>query len=215
MSSKTDASRDPAQRLVLSTIEEIESRGIAQVTVRGIAARAGVNIAAVNYYFRSKEALIAEAKELAIRHLVQDASQMLEPISASPEAGLATFLEYLLEGTRKYPRMTRAQLHDAFVADDYSGPFPRLFAPILERLRDALTAAVPALDPGQAGRRVMAALSAVLFPSFFPGLFAPLRPLDIEEDRRAYCREIARSALAASGAGKPPRAQRRRARDRR
>ncbi len=67
------------------------------------------------------------------------------------------------------------------------------------RLRDLVRAAVPGLDDQAAARRVVAALSAVFFPSFFAGLYEGLNALGSPADRLAYVRELARQALAPPG----------------
>jgi hypothetical protein len=96
----------------------------------------------------------------------------------------------------RFPRISKAHLHQAFVADDYQGMFPQRFAPVLERLRAALCAALPGLDRAAAARRVIAALSATFFPAFFAPLFQPIAALDTPEQRAEYALEVARRALA-------------------
>jgi AcrR family transcriptional regulator len=54
-------SDDPRHRLLEAAGEIFSERGFTGATVRKIIARAGVNIAAVNYYFRDKERLYIEA----------------------------------------------------------------------------------------------------------------------------------------------------------
>jgi hypothetical protein len=103
----------------------------------------------------------------------------------------------LLEGTRRFPRISKAHLHDAFSGDDYTGPFPVQFAPMVLRIRDALRQAVPGLSEAAASRRTVAALSAIFFPGFFVGgLFRELAPLDRPRDRREYTQNVARQMLA-------------------
>ncbi len=188
--------RETAARLVDAAIEQIEHHGLARLTVRGVAAAAGVNIAAVNYHFRTKDALVSAALEGSIRHMVGDCEAMLDRMPRDPAASLEELLGYLVEGALRFPRIGKAHLHDGFIADDYSGPFPTLFLPVMVRLRDALRAAVPGLGEGEAARRVVAMLSAVLFPAFFSGLYQPLHALSSPADRAAYARELARQALA-------------------
>ncbi|AUX39496.1 AcrR family transcriptional regulator [Sorangium cellulosum] len=187
---------DPRQRLVVAAIDQIEKHGVGQATVRRIAAAAGVNIAAVNYYFRSKEALLAAALEGSIRHMLADSEEFLARMPEDPVDALSGLLGYYLEGSLRYPNVGRAHLHDAFHVDDYSGAFPTLFAPVMVRLRDLVRAAVPGLEERAAARRVVAALSAVFFPAFFAGLYAGLDALGSPADRLAYVRELARQTLA-------------------
>lgn len=194
---------DPRQRLVIAAIDQIEKHGVGQVTVRKIAAAAEVNIAAVNYYFRSKEALLAAALEGSIRHMLEDGDELLARMPDDPMEALSGLLGYYLEGCLRYPNLSRAHLHDAFHADDYSGPFPTLFAPVIMRLRDLVRAAVPGLEERAAARRVVAALSAVFFPAFFAGLYEGLSALGSPDDRLTYVRELARQTLAPAEAATP------------
>ncbi len=50
-----------AERVLKSAVEVFAEKGFRDATVQEICERAGANIAAVNYYFRSKENLYAEA----------------------------------------------------------------------------------------------------------------------------------------------------------
>lgn len=198
------------QRLVDAAIAQIEEHGLAQLTVRGVAAAAGMNIAAVNYHFRSKEALVAAALEGSIRHMVQDSNEFLARMPEDPVRVLGDLLGYYMEGALRYPGLSKAHLHDAFAVGDYSGPFPTLFSPVMERLREAVRSAVPGLDDRGASRRVVAALSGVFFPSFFAGLYRSLDALGSAADRAAYARELARQTLApADPTGRTARPKRR------
>lgn len=196
MRQSEQAERAPTERLLEAAIGEIERVGLGRLTVRAVAQAAGVNVAAVNYYFRSKEALVQAALEATIRHLVQDCELPIARMATEPEAGLSELVLYLLEGGLRFPRIGKAHLHGAFIEDNYDGPFPRLFSPVLARLRDALRAAVPGLSERDAAQRVTALLSAVLFPVFFGGLFATLGALASAEQRQHYADKLVRQALS-------------------
>jgi AcrR family transcriptional regulator len=60
MSRHKDSNSETRQRLLAAAGEEFAGQGFHNTTVRDICRRAGVNIAAVNYYFRSKEELYEE-----------------------------------------------------------------------------------------------------------------------------------------------------------
>jgi AcrR family transcriptional regulator len=192
----TPPADEPRARLVEAAIEQIEQHGLSRLTIREVAAAAGANIAAVNYYFGSKDALVSAALEGTIRSLMEDVDEILKDLAADPKRGFAELFEYLLEGIQRYPRISKAHLHDAFSGDDYSGPFPALFAPMLGRIRGALRAALPELSEAAASRRTVVGLSAVFFPGFFAGLFRGHMVLDSQRERREYAHEIARQLLA-------------------
>jgi AcrR family transcriptional regulator len=191
----------PRERLIEATILEIERHGLSQLTVRAVAAAADMNIAAVNYHFRSKQALVTAALESSIVHMLEDTDAILArlPEAPEPEAPEEVFTEllgYYLEGCLRFPRISKAHLHDGFVADDYSGTFPQRFAPVLERLRVTLCEALPGLDTELAARRVIAALSGVFFPAFFAPLFQCFAALDTPQARSLYVLQLAHHALA-------------------
>lgn len=80
-----------------TAIEVFAERGFRAATVREICARASVNVASVNYYFRSKEALYSKALTLAIQEANQrypmDSAQ---DKNAQPEERLNLFIDNFL-----------------------------------------------------------------------------------------------------------------------
>ena len=67
MGAEGDESKDTRQRLLESAVDVFAEQGFHQATVHEICKGAGANIAAVNYYFGSKENLYAEAWQKAVR----------------------------------------------------------------------------------------------------------------------------------------------------
>ena len=55
-------------KIIQAAIECIEKYGISGATNRQIALEAGVNNAAINYYFRSKEVLIQRCMEITLKN---------------------------------------------------------------------------------------------------------------------------------------------------
>lgn len=189
---------DARQRLIQATVEVIERRGLASVTVRAVAAAAEMNIAAVSYHFGSKVDLIEAVLEGTIRHTVDDAMAILEGFAQAPEPTLLALLTYLHEGALRYPRLSKAHLHTAFTQDDYTGPFPTLFGPVMDRLRHCIESHVPGLSSRAAAHRTVACMAGALFPAFFQGLVTPLGGLDDAPARAEYIGKLASQALRPS-----------------
>jgi AcrR family transcriptional regulator len=85
---------EPAfDRLLQMAVEVFAEYGFREATVREICTRANVNVASVNYYFRSKEALYVQAIQFALQEVnrlyPQDAA--LDK-SLPPEQRLALFI---------------------------------------------------------------------------------------------------------------------------
>lgn len=70
----------------------ISEEGILGITTRKIAARAGANIAAINYHFGSKDALITEALRYLTVQLM-DTFRILQEENEEPEALLLEFIK--------------------------------------------------------------------------------------------------------------------------
>lgn len=82
------AARD---RIISATLDIIGNEGFQSVTVRKIAAVAGVNIAAVNYYFGSKDNVVNEALKY-MSEIINSSFNYLDDMSVSPEMRLRNFL---------------------------------------------------------------------------------------------------------------------------
>ena len=89
----TDETR---QRILLSAGPIFAERGFAQATVRQVCDGAGVNHAALNYYFGSKEALYLEAINLAHTRLVQQVPPPLWDDETPPDEKLRRFILTIL-----------------------------------------------------------------------------------------------------------------------
>ncbi len=135
----------PERRILIATLDCIHELGLEAATVRAIAARAGVNPAAVNYYYRSKDRLIEEALRGAWSHVADDIALIIKE-SVDADAAARFVVRYLMEGTIRSPRVVHAIVvqHPALHAE--VGAF---FRALFARLE-------------QAGRRQKTSLTALL-----------------------------------------------------
>jgi AcrR family transcriptional regulator len=117
------ASGDTRRQLLDATVRLIESDGPAAATSRSITAAAGANLAAITYYYGSKDALIAEA-------LVDTGRRLLRPViaalgeTASPIEQMVHASRLLTEvlgantgPLRGYVQALAAAIHDPAVRD--------------------------------------------------------------------------------------------------
>ena len=78
MNEQTDNPDDPKKRILNAAMEQFSMRGFEGTSVRDICVAANVNVAAVNYYSRSKEQLYHEI----FHRLFEDFGQPLMAIPA-------------------------------------------------------------------------------------------------------------------------------------
>jgi len=115
------AAIEPAfDRLLQVAVEVFAECGFREATVREICSRAHVNVASVNYYFRSKEALYAQALTFAF----QEANR-LYPLDAifdndlPPEQRLTLFINNFLH---KLLDDSHLGLHSKLIAREIADP---------------------------------------------------------------------------------------------
>jgi AcrR family transcriptional regulator len=123
----------PIERKIIdATIECIEKYGIKGTTNRQIAIEAGVNSAAVNYYFRSKENLINRCMQVTLSNAF-DWEGIKLPEGAAKERCKAVFSEILMGGI-KYPGIARAHFYDLVVDGNYTSQVVGKLNVFLEKL---------------------------------------------------------------------------------
>jgi AcrR family transcriptional regulator len=177
------ASLPPRERIVYGTMICLERDGMDALTVRAIAREAGVNVAAVNYYFGSKERLLEEVRTRQLAAGFSDPVGHLDAMLAIPDLTEAEALQQFLAGfirdMAQYPRTTEAYLHDALTRQDYGGP---TFVALNGFLEDFLVRTRDLLAEGDdlAQRLSVTQLwSAILFLGMLPRATDPFmgRPL--------------------------------------
>jgi AcrR family transcriptional regulator len=106
-----------AQTIVRAALECLEQYGLEGLTIRKIAAHANVNVAAINYHFRTKEKLLEQVYELAIANSFQDINERVTAQAGKAlETQLGEFLLHYATGAVEYPNITRVMIHELISA---------------------------------------------------------------------------------------------------
>jgi AcrR family transcriptional regulator len=156
-------------KIVEAAIACIEKYGFQKVTVRRIAQEAGVNVAAINYYFRSKEQLMQRVLQTTLSNAF-DWNDLGESDAYSAKERLAAILEHLTAGAQAYPEITRVHFVAPLLEKGGESVAYAKFSNFLERLYDDLRSRGALPDPWQLKLAVMqAATASVLFPDLFAG----------------------------------------------
>ncbi|MDA8411562.1 MAG: TetR/AcrR family transcriptional regulator [Treponema sp.] len=185
---RAEGARD---RILSAAIDLIEREGTDKATTRVIAAAAGVNVAAINYYFRSKDALVEAALAVSWSNAMEDLEGFLRREPWDPRGTLLSIAGFLIEGATVYPRLTRANLFNS--GGHPIGPVAKGLATVVESLAGRLCDHFARPLDEAARDRVHAFLSATVFPILVP--FSPDR-LAGTEARARYASAIADDLLA-------------------
>ena len=97
------------EHILLSTINAIEKYGLSNITTRLIADEAGVNNAALHYYFGTKQQLVDAALDQTARHMLEDSEDILNS-NELIEDRITALLIYLMDGSQKFPNIIRAHM---------------------------------------------------------------------------------------------------------
>lgn len=92
------------EKIIKAVLEQIASEDIDTLSVRQIADQAGVNIAAINYHFRTKENLIYEAVLTSGKDGLEQIMKMLKDKDVAPEKRLKIYLEQHAQVLITYPK---------------------------------------------------------------------------------------------------------------
>jgi AcrR family transcriptional regulator len=165
--------RTGTRQLILeAAVTCIERDGLEGVTTRKIAQEAGTNIASINYYFRSKDELLAKVLEMTIRHMLEDVLTAIEDREQSFEATLRSVIFYLFDGSLRFPGISRAHLQQATSGSKNGSISARVMRRVFERMVQRATSTFPRTDPSLIRLRLSQVLSAILFAMLAPELFS-------------------------------------------
>lgn len=145
----TDVTPEARERLLLAAEAEFAEHGYEGATVREITRRAGVNIAAVSYYFGDKERLYVEAVKYAHNCATNDQPMPEPPADATPVQLLEVFIRELVRRMHEPVRATAMQL----VMREMTNPgkaahvvVDEFIRPMAFALRERLRAVLPGID---------------------------------------------------------------------
>ena len=103
----------PKKKILDATLKLIGTNGIHHTTCRKIAAMADVNLAAINYYFGSKDTVINEALKTFTRTLMSSFAY-LDELDVAPEERIRNFLRSYADYTLEYPDVFRNFIDQIF-----------------------------------------------------------------------------------------------------
>lgn len=202
---------EPRDRILSAAGREFAERGYEAATVRDICEAAGVNVAAVNYYFGDKRRLYVESVKHAHE---QRAGQVPLPewtAGTPPQRKLRDFIDNLLErmlGFGQPPWQVRLMMREVLhptdacreLVEDYVRPRFELLVAILDELVEGR------LSPAEI-RRVALSIVGQCFlyraAGDFVGMLVPRDELESHHALAPLADHVTRYALAALGEASP------------
>jgi len=189
---------DRAETKILNAaITCLERHGVAGTGIREIAAEAGVNSAAINYYFRSKENLLrqalAQTLDQAFGQVPKDLDRLIAGGLDSRRALEELVAEYLFNAAR-YPRIAFANLHEVLAEQRYTAPCVALVHTLLDTLAEKLTTADSRRSRDDLRLGLAQIWAAIVSWAMAPELFATVQQLDVRDIDQ--CRRWARRLVS-------------------
>lgn len=164
--------KKPAQQMILeAVITCIEKYGVEKTTTRKIAKEAGTNLASINYYFRSKDDLIAQALDVTLQNMREDLLIIVQDSEQSFEAVLRAWITYLLEGAQQYPGVLMAHMYAPIVEKHFDTPGTRVFRDMVDLIEERARQEYPQKDPKDIRFALVEVVSAMIFRILAPRFF--------------------------------------------
>lgn len=162
---------EKTRRTILDTAERlIGTEGVCSITTRRIAEEAGVNPAALNYHFGSKEELVEKVLDRMLDKLFGDWSRILDIDEMSLPVRLYCLFDYTMETIIKYPGMLSSHLFDPLVERSRRLIFAERMGGFLRELPVKLEEHLP-LQAQEIrlylGQAMLSAISAASVPELF------------------------------------------------
>ena len=179
--------KSAGERIILATIDCIEREGIQAMTIRSIAKQAGVNVAAINYYFGTKEKLLQEVLKSTTEEFVGLWQEAIESKDELRER-LREFCLTCIDGALKYPGITKAHVYDPLILNDYRGYFVGRFNDLLRDIVGEIKVEAINKQESDLKMRLIQLVSAVFLPSLMPEMFRDFSGFSFSdaETRKAY-----------------------------
>ncbi|MBN2525284.1 MAG: TetR/AcrR family transcriptional regulator [Deltaproteobacteria bacterium] len=185
----------PHDRIVSAALVCMEQRGIESTGIRDIAREAGVNSAAINYYFRSKDNLIRLAMEKSLEWTFGEIIDALDNLTRNGmplNDALTDVFEAFAADLYRAPRLSYAHLRDALVDQRYDGPAVQQGNQFLSQLEERLALKNSNCDGEQLRLILVQLWSSLMMTALLPQLYDSFIPLqlDVKECRSRYVRQL-------------------------
>lgn len=140
------------------------STPLEEITTRRIATEAGVNIAAINYHFRTKEKLIGEAVTSFAATALEHGLAILRDTAKSAAERLIYFLQGYAKGLVGAPAVTRTAFRTFLFDEPADGQYHLLVKQMLSAMTETLAEASGPSNNAVIAENTLALFSSIAMP---------------------------------------------------
>jgi Transcriptional regulator len=174
------------ERILDVTVEIIATEGIQNVTIRKIASLADVNVAAINYYFGSKDSMINEAIKCMTGKLI-DSYNHLNNKELNAEIRLRIFVRSYADTLYEYPDIFRNYINQSM---NNGGICPQYIEFIknegFHKLKNVLKEATNIEDEDMLHMKLFQMVSSLEFPILLGNQLKDFSHFDYNDRNKRY-----------------------------
>jgi AcrR family transcriptional regulator len=169
------------EKILSATLELLAGSGPEAITTRQIAASAEVNVAAINYHFRSKDNLIDEAVYAFSSRAFARGIRLLREGATAPAERLLQFLKGYARGLVEYRGITRTAFEKTLAPGPSGGRYAGLTREMFGSVAGVLRELSGEVDEATCARKTLMLFSGVIFPFLFDELFGAAGGVDVHD----------------------------------
>ena len=176
------------EKVLKATVQLLGKNGPEKLTIRQIAARAGVNVAAINYHFRSKENLVDEAVYAFSEKAFVNGMKVFRDPAMPAETRLTTFFQGYAYGLVEFRGATRTAFMGMMNASSAEGKYAGMMREMFTAAAKSVGEMTGVTDLAECNRRVLMLFSGVVFPFLCLEVFLGASGIDYRdrEERDRY-----------------------------
>ena len=206
-----DDARDPRVRILSAAGQEFAEHGYEAATIRDICAAAGVNVAAVNYYFGDKRRLYIESVKHAHEERLRQVPQPEWATGTPAQEKLHQFIDTMLErmlGAGQPPWQVRLMMREVLqpteacreLVEDYIRPHFAMLVAILDELTAGMLSQA---ELRRVGMSIVGQCFVYRAAGDVVSMLVPRDEIESLHTPKPLAQHITRYALAALGLGTP------------
>ena len=141
-----------------------------------------VNIAAINYHFGSKDALLEKALEVGSASAFQKGISMLLNPGRDPIERLKQFFSVYARGMMKHPLLARTAFLSFLTNDTGTNPYGRYTKEMIEKVGRVIAEANGWTDGKESRTMALMVVSGVIFPFLAASMIQQTNTVDYNDD---------------------------------